>query len=158
MKRKYLFFLILLIIISFCLSGCELNSQNNQNNEHNENGENNESANNVEISRTNLELNTTNSITNDTSTNNHSNNSEDSSSDDDKKNDSSADTDKNDDSQKVPVETELATFSTTIIDKRENRQNNIRLTCSKLNNFTVDSGQTFSFLKTIGETTAEARI
>lgn len=136
MKKIYLVILILLFIILFCLSGCEINTKNN------------ESSNNVEISRTDLELNTTDSITNDISTNNHSDNSEDSSNDDSQKNESSS----------PPTQTELATFSTTIIDKRENRQNNIRITCSKLNDLTIDSFQTFSFLKTIGETTAEARI
>lgn len=136
MKKKYLFILNLLFTILFCLSGCEINTTNN------------ESSNNVEISRTDLELNTTDSITNDTSTNNNSSESENSS------NDSHTDTKPT----QSPIETELATFSTTIIDKRENRQNNIRITCSKLNNLTIDSLQTFSFLKTIGETTAEARI
>ena len=58
--------------------------------------------------------------------------------------------------EKKPVETELASFSTRIIDKDENRQNNIRLTCSKLNELTIDGGSTFSFLKSIGETTVEA--
>ena len=58
--------------------------------------------------------------------------------------------------EKEPIETELANFSTRIIDKDENRQNNIRLTCSKLNELTIDGGSTFSFLKSIGETTVEA--
>ena len=49
----------------------------------------------------------------------------------------------------IPVETDLGTFSTNIIDKRENRQNNIRITCSKLNGLTVESGKTFSFCNTV---------
>lgn len=138
MKKEFLFTLILLFTFLIFLSGCELNTKNN---------ESDESSNKVEFSRTNLELNTTDSITNNTS-NNNSNESEKSS------NDSNTDTN----TSQTPIETELATFSTTIIDKRENRQNNIRITCSKLNNLTVHSSQTFSFLKTIGETTAEARI
>ena len=41
--------------------------------------------------------------------------------------------------ESTPIETEIGKFSTTILDKTENRQSNIRLTCSKLNNFTVNS-------------------
>lgn len=55
-------------------------------------------------------------------------------------------------------ETELGKFSTTILDKTENRQSNIRLTCSKLNNLIIESNQTFSFLRTIGETSEASRI
>lgn len=155
MKKKYLIILILLFIISFFLSGCETN---NQSNEHDENRGNEDFANSLEINRTNLELNTTNSITNNTSTNNHSKSLDDSLGSMDEKNNTTSDTYTNDNTSRASVETELAQFSTTIIDKHENRQNNIRITCSKLNNLTVDSGQTFSFLQTIGETTAEARI
>ncbi|MBO5004118.1 MAG: VanW family protein [Clostridia bacterium] len=54
-----------------------------------------------------------------------------------------------------PVETDLGSFSTNIIDKRENRQNNIRITCSKLNGIIIESGKTFSFCNTIGKSTAE---
>lgn len=58
----------------------------------------------------------------------------------------------------TPVETELGTFSTNIIDKRENRQNNIRITCSKLNGYTVESGKTFSFCKTVRTINCTRRI
>lgn len=55
-------------------------------------------------------------------------------------------------------ETEIGKFATNIIDKTENRQSNIKLTCSKLNNFTVESGNVFSFLQMIGETSEKTRI
>ena len=55
-------------------------------------------------------------------------------------------------------ETELGKFSTNILDKTENRQSNIRLTCSKLNNLTIESKQTFSFLETLGETSESTRL
>ena len=56
------------------------------------------------------------------------------------------------------TETELGKFSTNILDKTENRQSNIRLTCSKLNNLTIESKQTFSFLETLGETSEATRL
>lgn len=58
----------------------------------------------------------------------------------------------------APVETELGSFSTNIIDKRENRQNNIRITCSKLNGYTIESGKTFSFCKTVRKINCTRRI
>ena len=58
----------------------------------------------------------------------------------------------------IPIETELGTFTTNILDKEENRQSNIKLTCSKLNNFELQSGETFSLLKTLAETSERTRI
>jgi vancomycin resistance protein YoaR len=55
-------------------------------------------------------------------------------------------------------EIELGKFSTNILDKTENRQSNIRLTCSKLNNLTIESKQMFSFLETLGETSEATRL
>lgn len=56
------------------------------------------------------------------------------------------------------METEIGRFTTNIIDKTENRQSNIRLTCSKLNNLEINAGDTFSFLNTLGETSEKTRI
>lgn len=56
------------------------------------------------------------------------------------------------------IETEIGRFATNIIDKTENRQSNIRLTCSKLNNLEINAGDTFSFLNTLGETSEKTRI
>lgn len=36
------------------------------------------------------------------------------------------------------VETEIGSFTTTILDETENRQSNIKLTCSKLNNLEIN--------------------
>lgn len=44
----------------------------------------------------------------------------------------------------------LATFSTKIYSTDSSRQNNISITCSKLNGTTVRNGDTFSFCNTIG--------
>lgn len=52
-------------------------------------------------------------------------------------------------------ETTLSTFSTNILDKTPNRVDNIALTCSKINEVIVKSGQTFSFCDTVGEVSAK---
>ncbi|HJJ10193.1 MAG TPA: VanW family protein [Clostridiaceae bacterium] len=54
-----------------------------------------------------------------------------------------------------PVEPVLAEFSTTIKSKASNRLNNIQITCSKLNETTVESGKSFSFCQTVGKATEE---
>ena len=57
---------------------------------------------------------------------------------------------------KITVEKEIASFSTKIKNKKDtNRQGNISITCSALNNTTVAPGATFSFCDTVGEATVE---
>ena len=56
---------------------------------------------------------------------------------------------------KPPVETELATFSTTIKSKGAGRLNNIRITCSKINGQTLGIGNEFSFEKIVGKSSPE---
>lgn len=56
---------------------------------------------------------------------------------------------------KKPVEEVLYSFSTQILDTSEGRQNNIRLTCSSLNDTIVNTGSTFSFCDTVGPATSE---
>lgn len=57
---------------------------------------------------------------------------------------------------KIPVETEISSFSTKIKNKKDlNRQGNISITCSTLNNTTVAPGATFSFCDTVGESTED---
>lgn len=54
------------------------------------------------------------------------------------------------------VEKEIASFSTKIQNKKDsNRQGNITITCSVLNNTIVKSGETFSFCDTVGPSTIE---
>ena len=52
-----------------------------------------------------------------------------------------------------PIETEISTFSTPIMTQDANRQNNVELTCSTLNDTVVENGQTFSFCETLGPAT-----
>ena len=50
-------------------------------------------------------------------------------------------------------ETEIATFSTKIYNKDEERQNNITITCNTLSTKEVQPGETFSFCDTVGKAT-----
>lgn len=53
--------------------------------------------------------------------------------------------------QAEPVEAEeIASFSTKIYTKDSNRQNNISITCSSLNDTDIANGDTFSFCNTVG--------
>lgn len=57
---------------------------------------------------------------------------------------------------KTTVEKEISTFSTKITNIRDtNRQGNITITCSSLNNTIVKSGETFSFCDTVGASTVD---
>lgn len=53
------------------------------------------------------------------------------------------------------VEEEISSFSTKIYTKDSARQNNLSLTCSKLNGHIVKSSETFSFTSTIGPSTSD---
>ena len=57
---------------------------------------------------------------------------------------------------KTPTEKEISNFSTIIKNTKDlNRQGNITITCSLLNNTIVKSGETFSFCDTVGPSTVE---
>ena len=53
-----------------------------------------------------------------------------------------------------PIETEIASFTTKIHTKDSDRQNNISITCSSLNDTTIENGNTFSFCNTVGKATS----
>lgn len=57
--------------------------------------------------------------------------------------------------QKENTETELASFSTPLKSGVANRIVNIKLTCEKINGYTLKNGETFSFNNLIGPCTAE---
>lgn len=120
MTKKFINYFFILCTIMLILSGCTKKEENNKT--ENTNNQN------TEISR----ISTTTNITNEST-------------------DKTTNETKNEVTppKPTPVETELGSFSTNIVDKRENRQNNIRITCSKLNGITVESGKTFSFCNTI---------
>ena len=52
------------------------------------------------------------------------------------------------------IETQIADFTTKIYTKESDRQNNISITCSTLNDTIVENGQTFSFCNTVGKATS----
>lgn len=54
----------------------------------------------------------------------------------------------------VKQEVEIASFSTKIYNKESERQNNISITCSKLNDVIIKNNSTFSFCDTIGPATS----
>lgn len=71
---------------------------------------------------------------------------------------SSADTNQNVNEKNNSVtiekkETEIASFSTKIYNKDEERQNNIGITCKTLSTKEVQPGETFSFCDTVGKAT-----
>lgn len=123
MTKKFINYFLILCTIMLFLSGCEKKEENNK-------IEDSKILGNTEISRIGTDINITNEHDNKTTN--------------EAKNDVTPP-----EPAPTPVETDLGTFSTNIVDKRENRQNNIRITCSKLNGITVESGKTFSFCNTI---------
>ncbi|MBO6243408.1 MAG: VanW family protein [Clostridia bacterium] len=52
------------------------------------------------------------------------------------------------------TEHEISSFTTKIYSTDSARQNNINITCSKLNNAIVKNGKTFSFCSTVGQATS----
>lgn len=53
------------------------------------------------------------------------------------------------------TETQIADFTTKIYTKDSERQNNVSITCSTLNDTFVDNGATFSFCDTVGKATTD---
>lgn len=51
-------------------------------------------------------------------------------------------------------EVQIATFTTKIYNKESERQNNISITCSQLNDVVIKNGSTFSFCNTLGPATS----
>ena len=55
---------------------------------------------------------------------------------------------------KSETETQISEFTTKIYTKDSERQNNISITCSTLNDTIVENGDTFSFCNTVGKATS----
>ena len=56
--------------------------------------------------------------------------------------------------KKTKRETKISSFSTPIVDDHKNRLNNIKITCSRINNTIVESKEEFSFCKVVGQPSA----
>lgn len=115
--------------LSFILSGCD--------NKKNENvGNTNNKENNINISRT-------------------STNENNSKSDNNNENSNSNNTNNNQNENIENKETELSSFSTPLKSGVANRITNIKITCGKINEYTLKNGETFSFNSIVGPCTAE---
>lgn len=56
---------------------------------------------------------------------------------------------------KTPKEEKIGEFTTKIYDKDSDRQHNLEITCSKLNEHIIKAGETFSFEDTVGQASAK---
>ena len=133
-----LFILILIGILSFFVYKYFTNNNHNLNNNNysssklsstNNTNTNNESTNNA------LNTPSNNTINNSTNTINLNNNNEST-------------------NPPQPKEEEISSFTTKIYTKDSERQNNISITCSSLNDTIVKKGETFSFCDTVGKATS----
>lgn len=59
-----------------------------------------------------------------------------------------------DNESSTKTETKISSFSTPIVDDHENRITNIKITCSRINNTVVSSGEEFSFCEVVGQPNA----
>lgn len=133
MKKIILSFILILCLL--VLSGCTTPKNNNENND-----DNNNVNSSTEFSRTNTDINLTNA------------------------NNTSSENIVKDEKKEIPAPTppqnieekkeeEISTFSTKIYSKENNRQTNINITISSLNETTIKPGDTFSFCNTVGKAT-----
>lgn len=53
----------------------------------------------------------------------------------------------------APTEAEISNFTTEILTDDDKRENNIDITCSKINEYILKAGDTFSFTDTVGKAT-----
>lgn len=155
-------FVILIIIIGFFIfkNNNENVNKNNSNNSSNTTDSNNEATSNYEASKTsatnNVNPDNNNQVQNQTNTSIAENNQTQNSgnpteTENQKKEDNAKADDVNGNNLK---EEEIAVFDTKILTKDPNRQHNIGLTCSTLNNTVVEKGATFSFCNTVGQATS----
>ena len=170
MKNSYIFIIIILIGIGIGIYFYNSNNNNGSNtsaynsakvsttNEQTENSnnasENNSSSENTENSTSENDANISSENTeNTTSENNANNSSENTENTTSENNANNSSENTNSENQKSETETQIADFTTKIYTKESDRQNNISITCSTLNNTFVNSGDTFSFCNTVGKAT-----
>lgn len=161
MKKKYIFIIIGLVVVASCV-GFYIYKMNHKSNNSNPNNfpysstrvstvneiSNQDNSNSSTDSQENTS--SENSIENEQSSNNTENTGENNNNNNENNNNSVQENSP----QKQPEETEIASFSTKIYTKESDRQNNISITCSSLNNTIVESGKTFSFCNTVGKATS----
>ena len=135
--------IIALVFVLYIIFSNNIDLMNNDNNKTNQTKDYNSENNNNNNSNENI-----NNIENTNNSNNASNSNTLSEQEKDDLNIDENEKPKEED--KAPVETDIATYTTTIYDKDENRVSNITLANSKLNGVVINPGETFSFNNTIG--------
>ena len=147
------------------LSTTDNNTTNSENSNNQENtNSTNSSENNANQENTNAPENNantqenTNSSENNTNTQENINNSENNTNTQENANPSENNTNPQEnatapEAQPQPKETQISEFTTKIYTKEEDRQNNVSITCSTLNDTYVNQGETFSFCNTVGKAT-----
>ena len=159
MKKLYLFFIIGIIVLGCGIGLYFYKKNHNSVNNSSHSNLNDFSYNSTRVSTTdNSSENFINNITQENSTfpnditySNSTNTSIQNNQEESK--DDKVSTDESNKKNIKPIETEIASFTTKIYTKDSDRQNNLSITCSSLNNTTVENGKTFSFCKTIGKAT-----
>ena len=135
MKKSYIFLIIVLILIGIGASIFFYNSKKNSSN-----GNDKYSSSKLSTTENETSASTENSSNSDTDSQNASN-----------VNDTS---NPENNSNTQETETQIADFTTKIYTKDSERQNNISITCSSLNDTIVNPGDTFSFCNTVGKATS----
>ena len=159
MKKLYLFFIIGIIVLGCGIGLYFYKKNHNSVNNSSHSNLNDFSYNSTRVSTTdNSSENFINNITQENSTFpndiNYSNSTNTSiQNNQEESKDDKVSTDESNKKNIKPIETEIASFTTKIYTKDSDRQNNLSITCSSLNNTTVENGKTFSFCKTIGKAT-----
>ena len=159
MKKLYLFFIIGIIVLGCGIGLYFYKKNHNSVNNSSHSNLNDFSYNSTRVSTTdNSSENFINNITQENSTFpndiNYSNSTNTSiQNNQEESKDDKVSTDESNKKNIKPIETEIARFTTKIYTKDSDRQNNLSITCSSLNNTTVENGKTFSFCKTIGKAT-----
>lgn len=138
MKKLYIFIAITLILFGVGLGVYFYKSKNNNSN-----------SNSPKLN--DFPYNSTRVLANDFSDNESSVPSQEENSEDD-----SSSSNPTDESTKLQItETQVADFTTKIYTKESDRQNNISITCSTLNDTTIENGEIFSFCSTVGKATTD---
>lgn len=153
MKKKYWIYIIAIIIIGFIIYFFANPHQNTSQNYNSVRTEANKNE--TDFTKTNITSNNNNSTNNNTNSNNSSDpqkaNAEESNSNPQNNGENVNNTNQN----FPPAEEEITSFSTKIYTKDANRQKNISITCSTLNDTLVENGKTFSFCETVGPATSD---
>lgn len=156
MKKSYIFVIIVLIALGIGVGVYFYNSKHKKVSDNS--NVNNFEYNSTRVSATNetnqntSENNTSNSTTNEAATENKT--------PDSVTNETVDNANKTENPPEAPkeepkkqTETLISEFSTKIYSQDTERQNNISITCTTLNNTTVNNGETFSFCNTVGKAT-----